>query len=181
MSADDRRAPRPPGPRPAAPAPAAGGPAPRAARRPWARPLISGVVVVLLVAAWLLLGRAAPQQAPGAGGAIAAPATQATDPASGLRWVALTQLPREASDTLASIKAGPPYRYPRNDGVVYHNFNRVLPARPDGYYLEFTVVTPGSADRGPRRIIAGGPNRGQANAEWYYTPDHYNSFERIRP
>ena len=105
----------------------------------------------------------------------------ATDPASGLRWVDLSKLPKQASDTMAQIKAGPPYRYPRNDGVVYHNYNRVLPSKPDGYYLEFTVVTPGSSTRGARRIIDGGPDRGQANAEWYYTGDHYDTFERIRP
>lgn len=109
------------------------------------------------------------------------PASQATDPVSRLRWVSLDALPAEAADTLASIKAGPPYPYPRNDGVVYHNNNRVLPAKPDGYYHEFTVKTPGASNRGARRIIAGGPNSGQANAEYYYTADHYDSFERIRP
>lgn len=93
----------------------------------------------------------------------------------------LASLPREASDTMAAIKSGPPYRYPNNDGVVYHNNNGVLPKKADGYYHEFTVVTPGASNRGARRMIAGGAQRGQANQEWYYTPDHYNTFERIRP
>lgn len=107
-------------------------------------------------------------------------ASPAVDPVTGLAWVDLTQLPPEASDTLDEIKAGPPYRYPGHDGGVYHNNNAVLPGKPDGYYLEFTVVTPGSDDRGARRIIAGGPERGWANREFYYTGDHYNTFARIR-
>lgn len=105
----------------------------------------------------------------------------AIDPASGLAWVKLADLPREASDTMKQIKAGPPYKYPKNDGVVYHNANRVLPKQPDGYYHEFTVITPGSKDRGARRIIAGGPKNGQQNSEWYYTDDHYTTFARIQP
>jgi guanyl-specific ribonuclease Sa len=40
-------------------------------------------------------------------------------------------------------------------------------------YREYTVLTPGSDDRGARRIVAG------SNGEYYYTYDHYNSFERI--
>ena len=39
---------------------------------------------------------------------------------------------------------------------------------------EYTVVTPGSRDRGARRIVAG------AGGEYYYTDDHYDSFRRIR-
>jgi ribonuclease T1 len=36
------------------------------------------------------------------------------------------------------------------------------------------VPTPGSPDRGARRIIAGGANR-----EFFYTPDHYETFQRV--
>ena len=36
--------------------------------------------------------------------------------------------------------------------------------------LEYTVITPGSSDRGARRIIAG------EAGERYYTDDHYDSF-----
>ncbi|HQA29998.1 ribonuclease domain-containing protein [Propioniciclava tarda] len=108
-------------------------------------------------------------------------APSAKDPVSGLRWVTLAELPAQASDTMKSIKAGPPYKYPKNDGVVYHNSEGILPKQKDGYYHEFTVVTPGASTRGARRIIAGGPKMGVTNAEWYYTDDHYSSFERIRP
>jgi ribonuclease T1 len=49
-----------------------------------------------------------------------------------------------------------------------------LPAKERGYYREYTVPTPGSRDRGARRIIAG------RNREYYYTTDHYKTFRRIR-
>ena len=35
------------------------------------------------------------------------------------------------------------------------------------------MITPGSTDRGARRIIAGD------SGEFYWTQDHYGSFERI--
>lgn len=102
------------------------------------------------------------------------------DPASGLRWVSLAELPPEASETVAEIEAGPPFPT-RKDGAVFGNFEGLLPKRASGYYREFTVPTPGESDRGARRIVTGGPDYGTANAEFYYTADHYASFERIRP
>jgi ribonuclease T1 len=48
-----------------------------------------------------------------------------------------------------------------------------LPAKQLGYYREYTVVTPGSPDRGARRIVAG------AGGEIYYTDDHYDSFREV--
>lgn len=98
----------------------------------------------------------------------------ATDPASGLAWIDESALPSEAAHTLSEIRAGGPWDYPRNDNVVYHNNNRVLPRERDGYYHEYTVRTPGSSTRGARRIIAG------SNGELYWTADHYNHFDRIR-
>lgn len=96
------------------------------------------------------------------------------DPDSGLAWVEVSALPAQAADTLALIRAGGPYPFPRNDDQTYFNNNRVLPRHPDGYYREYTVITPGAGNRGARRIIAG-----QAG-ELYYTGDHYDSFRRIR-
>jgi guanyl-specific ribonuclease Sa len=46
-------------------------------------------------------------------------------------------------------------------------------SQPRGYYREYTVETPGSEDRGARRIIAG------SDGELYWTDDHYQSFSRI--
>ena len=99
-----------------------------------------------------------------------------------LASIALAELPPEATQTLRLIRHGGPFPYPRNDGVVFGNFERRLPAQPRGYYREYTVPTPGSRDRGARRIIAGeGVERNVATSgEYYYTDDHYRSFRRIR-
>ena len=86
--------------------------------------------------------------------------------------ISLSSLPREANDTLKLIKLGGPFTYSK-DGAVFSNFEGFLPAKQAGYYHEYTVITPGSADRGARRIVAGGPG------EYYYTGDHYLSFKRI--
>ena len=77
-------------------------------------------------------------------------ASQTTDPVSGLSWVDLAALPKQASDTMRVIKAGPPFSAYK-DGATFGNNERLLPIRPGGYYHEFTVVTPGSSDRGARR------------------------------
>ena len=49
----------------------------------------------------------------------------------------------------------------------------LLPFEGDGYYREYTVVTPGSSDRGARRIVTG------ARGEVFYTADHYGSFVEV--
>lgn len=94
------------------------------------------------------------------------------DMQQGLPVIALAGLPREARDTLQAIKQGGPFAYAR-DGVVFGNYERVLPKRPRGYYHEYTVKTPGARNRGARRIISG------TTAEYYYTADHYQTFKRI--
>ena len=88
--------------------------------------------------------------------------------------VALSALPPEARTTLQLIRAGGPFPY-RRDGIEFQNRERRLPPRERGYYREYMVPTPGSYDRGARRIIAGEPD------EYYYTPDHYRSFARVTP
>jgi ribonuclease T1 len=94
---------------------------------------------------------------------------------------ALAELPRQARETLALIKRGGPFPY-RKDGAVFQNRERRLPLRPRGYYTEYTVRTPGSRDRGPRRIVAGRGATGDpaTGGEYYYTEDHYETFRRIR-
>lgn len=96
-----------------------------------------------------------------------------TSSADGLPTIAYADLPPQAQQTIERIDAGGPYPYPRNDNVVFHNRNRVLPKQPDGYYREYTVKTPGLSNRGPRRIIKG------RDGQLYYTADHYNTFMRI--
>jgi ribonuclease T1 len=114
---------------------------------------------------------------------LAAPATHARDdrPRRLVGEVALAELPPEARQTLVLIQRGGPYPY-RKDGSVFGNRERHLPARPRGYYTEYTVRTPWERDRGARRIVAGrGPEGDPASSgEYYYTADHYRSFRRIR-
>jgi guanyl-specific ribonuclease Sa len=83
-------------------------------------------------------------------------------------------LPAEARQTLRLIEAGGPFLYDR-DGSHFQNREGRLPAQPPGYYREYTVRTPGSPDRGARRIVSGG----NPPVEFYYTDDHYRSFRRI--
>lgn len=83
------------------------------------------------------------------------------------------ELPTEAQYTLRAIRQGGPFAYSR-DGVVFGNFEHILPDRARGYYHEYTVKTPGVHNRGTRRIITG------SRAEYYYTADHYQTFKRIR-
>lgn len=91
-----------------------------------------------------------------------------------LDTIETSRLPAEARETLALIRRGGPYRY-RQDDSTFGNRERLLPSQPRGYYREYTVVTPGSRDRGARRIVAGG----QPPTLFYYTDDHYRSFRRI--
>jgi ribonuclease T1 len=87
--------------------------------------------------------------------------------------IASAALPREARETIALIRKGGPFPYAK-DGVVFGNREARLPRQKRGYYHEYTVRTPGERTRGARRIVAG------AGGEFYYSPDHYNSFLRVR-
>ncbi len=80
-------------------------------------------------------------------------------------------LPPQAQPVLAAIARGGPYAQ-RQDGSVFQNRERRLPSQPRGYYREYTVPTPGTRDRGARRIVTGG----DPPVEYYYTDDHYGSF-----
>ena len=86
--------------------------------------------------------------------------------------IAVGSLPPEAQETLDLIESGGPFPYER-DGAVFQNREGLLPAESRGYYHEYTVETPGSDDRGARRIVTG------SAGERYYTDDHYESFSRI--
>jgi guanyl-specific ribonuclease Sa len=86
-------------------------------------------------------------------------------------------LPHEAHAVLDAIARGGPYAY-RQDGGTFANRERRLPAQPRDYYREYTVPTPGSGDRGPRRIVTGGGRPGPPH-EYWYSADHYRSFRRF--
>lgn len=90
----------------------------------------------------------------------------------GPQQISMSSLPREALKTLNLIKSNGPFPYER-DGIVFGNYEGLLPRRKKGYYREYTVKTPGRSDRGERRIVMGD------NDEIYYSEDHYKSFKRI--
>lgn len=95
--------------------------------------------------------------------------------------IAVADLPPQARETLALIRKGGPFPY-RKDGTTFQNREKRLPLQTRGYYREYTVRTPGSRDRGARRIVAGAGARGDpaTSGEYYYTADHYETFRRIR-
>jgi ribonuclease T1 len=85
----------------------------------------------------------------------------------------LSTLPSQARTTLNLIHSGGPFPYSQ-DGAVFQNREGLLPAQSSSYYHEYTVKTPGSPDRGARRLIGGGVKTNPAHV--YYTGDHYASF-----
>jgi ribonuclease T1 len=120
---------------------------------PWRFTLAIGVVIVVAV----LLGR----------GGDTSP-----DPEADFDVVQLADLPAQVRDTVDLIESDGPFPYPQ-DGATFLNLERTLPDRVDGYYREYTVATPGSSDRGPRRLVLG------KSGEMYYTDDHYASFVEV--
>ena len=149
---------------------------------------IAGLLVALLAATvgWWLGTTTTDESAPAATTTVTVTVTaataespggpspgSATDPESGLAWIAVAALPAEGRETLELIDAGGPFPYER-DGVVFQNREGILPDESRGYYHEYTVPTPGADDRGARRIVTG------SGGELYYTDDHYESFRRIQ-
>ena len=90
--------------------------------------------------------------------------------------IRVAELPPQGRATYELIRQGGPFPNGK-DGVVFGNRERLLPAARRGFYREYTVPTPGSRDRGARRIVCGGPIK-QPDA-CYYTADHYASFRMI--
>lgn len=166
-------------------------------RRPGARSWgVLAVLVLIVLGAWLFLGgsgevgRSSPStpaaestatestagepRRPSDRTAGSTQGQQGVDPVSGLPWVAAADLPREARRTLDLIDAGGPFPYAK-DGSTFQNFEGILPPERRGFYKEYTVDTPGSRDRGARRIVTGDNDR-----IYYWTDDHYETFKRIR-
>jgi len=124
--------------------------------------LIAAVLLGLLATARFdiaaLMGEATPRQSPAATTLQAGASAQQA----------------ELEKTLALIQRNGPFPHDR-DGMVFQNRERLLPARPRGYYREYTVRTPGLSHRGPRRIVTGG----NPPEVFYYTEDHYQSFQLL--
>ncbi|MFJ1701965.1 ribonuclease domain-containing protein [Kitasatospora sp. NPDC088346] len=134
------------------------------------RPL-TALALVLAVCAPAGCGGSAPGPAASTVSAAGSPGGWVPD-SSALADVCRSALPEQAARTLALIAAGGPYPY-RTDGVVFENRENRLPRRRGGYYHEYTVTTPGSGDRGARRVVTG------TAGERYWTADHYESFREI--
>ena len=126
-------------------------------------------LLVLVVAGYVALDPGEEAAAPAAGTSV-----QTRDDETGLALVTLAELPPEARLTLERIDRGGPFRYAK-DGAVFANRERLLPARPAGYYREYTVPTLGAQGRGARRLVTGDGTR-----QVFYTDDHYASFTRVR-
>ncbi len=159
-------------------------------REPGWRPNPTGllallVVVGVVVGVWWISGGdpGTPTRAPGFVSTDETPSPSPSparsgdvDPLTGLRWVEVADLPPEAVETLALLERGGPYPYDE-DGETFSNREGILPDRPEGTYTEYTVETPGSPDRGARRLVSGDVDGGADEVFW--TEDHYDSFERV--
>ena len=75
--------------------------------------------------------------------------------------------------TLDRINRGERYPHVR-DGSVFGNREHLLPEQPYGYYKEYVHPVPGMRGAGVERIVKG------SNGEIYYTPDHYQTFIKIK-
>ncbi|MGA8255019.1 MAG: ribonuclease domain-containing protein [Nocardioides sp.] len=126
------------------------------------------LVVALAAGIWLVSGRE-----PGTSTGAPDTSSQPSADALGTPYIDAADLPEPAIEVLRRIAAGGPFDY-SEDGSTFNNFEALLPDQPRGYYTEYTVMTPGSDDRGARRIVAG------ENGERYWTDDHYATFSRIR-
>lgn len=139
--------------------------------RQWRLVPAAGLVAVLLLAVAVVV-RCTAERADGpAATGVSAPAGAST-PRSDLPTVAVADLPQPARDTLALVDGGGPFPY-RQDGTTFNNFEGRLPVRPGGYYREYTVPTPGSRDRGARRLVVG------HDGDVFYTDDHYETFRQV--
>ncbi|MFS8063939.1 MAG: ribonuclease domain-containing protein [Luteimonas sp.] len=141
------------------------------------------VVAVVLLALWTWQQRphapavvsVPPVSMPGA--RMPVPRSLPPAPGTDAGWPAF--LPPEAIDTLQRIARGGPFEH-RQDGATFQNRERRLPPQARGYYREYTVETPGSRDRGARRIIVGGGTPGDSPPiEYFYSDDHYRRFRRF--
>lgn len=156
----------------------------RTALSPRTRNVLVLVAAVLVLGLWWWAGGAddPPPQARETPSQVATPRSPGTPSgapsgtSSGIR-VAFGALPREAQETVRLVQRGGPFPYDR-DGVVFENREGLLPHHERGYYHEYTVPTPGSADRGARRLVTAGKSLTHPEA-WYYSDDHYRSFREV--
>lgn len=160
-------------------------PFPRPRRRSPRRVGLVGAIALLLVAiaggiAQCGRSEAPDAQRPAAAAPAAAQAPVAAVPAQPPERYAAIDGPAIADrdevrgiwDALRRVARGPPFPYAQ-DGAAFANRERRLPQRERGWWREYTVETPGSPDRGARRLVIG------RDGETWYTADHYRSFVRL--
>ena len=121
--------------------------------------LVAVCVLIVIVGGWALVRANSPE-----------PATTAV----GVPKCALATLPPEVADTVRAIHSDGPFPFPSNDGAVFGNRERHLPEQVKGHYHEYTVITPGAANRSMRRIITGGSPLTDPR-QYFYTDNHYDS------
>ncbi|MFC6238761.1 ribonuclease domain-containing protein [Longivirga aurantiaca] len=131
-------------------------------------PLLLLLAVLALALLTACGGKTAPATAPGVVEQGLAPASATTN----LDTMTVAELPPEGIETLRLIMDGGPFPYSK-DGSTFQNREGILPQQSKGFYAEYTVETPGSDDRGARRIIGGD------DGSRFYTDDHYSSFREV--
>lgn len=148
------------------------------------RPVVAAILLaVVVLGAWLLLrdtgdadAGAAPQATRAthstAGTTTTDPAAQ-RDPASGLPYIAESDLPSDAREVLEAIRSGGPFEF-EQDGGHFGNYEGLLPAEGSSYYSEYTVQMPGDRGRGAHRFVVGD------GGEIYWSTDHYQSFSVVK-
>ena len=148
------------------------------------KPVLIAIVLIVLLAGWLWQRQQEPepvvagQPAPVASSdngtlsrPLALPGLERETEIAARESALPAWLPQEARQTMRLIERGGPFPH-RQDGGVFGNREGRLPAKPRGYYREYTVDTPGLDHRGARRIVTGG----QPPEVYFYTDDHYESF-----
>ncbi len=79
----------------------------------------------------------------------------------------------DLTDTLARIDRNERLEFP-HDGTVFQNREGRLPSKSADHYREWVHRTPQVSGPGPQRVVTG------EDGEAYYSPDHYETFKRIR-
>lgn len=144
------------------------------------RPVALGLLVLCAVVVLWLVGRTtgAGEPTPSGSGTTAPTGTDTRD-WDNIDACADGVLPAELDEVADDVEAGGPFEFPDKDGSTFGNHEGYLPDETRGYYLEYTVETPGLDHRGARRIVTGG---GETDPQvWYYTDDHYESFCEFAP
>ncbi len=113
-----------------------------------------------------------PTRAPPTATAAATAAPTRIRSQSGLPFILYNDLPPEAQETIRLIDNNGPFPF-RQDDSTFQNREGILPRQSRDWYREFTVITPGSRDRGARRVVEG------EDGLLFYTDDHYASFQEV--